>query len=234
MINKRVLRASFTILSLHLSVHLYLHICHIFSQYKQRHSPDASLPGRACFFFFLSDRLYNVTPRPHRWCCSRSLLFIGFFGNIHGKEKGDGENKIRRLFFIISLTQFPHKSYHHNVKQLVIAISVFIVRQQLILIATIHEFTIDVVWYKTNLTFVIIIFQFFISPVCSCQIGDEQGPATSSKDSSVTCRASCRVSHITLHMSRLMSRVTCRASCHVISPHIIYATAPWTLQFRAT
>ena len=51
MINKRVLRVSFTIQSLHLSVHIYLHICHIFSQYTQIHSSDSSLPGRACSSF---------------------------------------------------------------------------------------------------------------------------------------------------------------------------------------
>ena len=36
MVNRRVLRASFTILSLHLSVHRYLHTCHVFNHAKKK------------------------------------------------------------------------------------------------------------------------------------------------------------------------------------------------------
>ena len=51
MINQHVLRDSFTtrlfLPSVHLSVSPYMS----HDQYMQRHSPDASLPGRACFYF---------------------------------------------------------------------------------------------------------------------------------------------------------------------------------------
>ena len=75
MINKRVLRASFTILSLHLSVHLYLHICHIFSakvNTRKDASPDTSLPGRTCLS--VGHHLYSSTKIEH---CDEKYTRIG-------------------------------------------------------------------------------------------------------------------------------------------------------------
>ena len=71
MIDKRVKRASFASLSFHLSVcpsvppfMLYIYRN---SQYNQRHSPDASLPGQACFFLLLFS---PGTRSPHCGVCA--------------------------------------------------------------------------------------------------------------------------------------------------------------------
>ena len=48
MVDKHVLRVSFTTQSFHLSVRPSVSPFVSHDQYMQRHSPDASLPGRAC------------------------------------------------------------------------------------------------------------------------------------------------------------------------------------------
>ena len=39
---------------------LFVHLSLQYDQYTLRHSPDASLPGRACFMFFLADERLTV------------------------------------------------------------------------------------------------------------------------------------------------------------------------------
>ena len=52
MINKHVFRASFTTKLFYPSICLSVYPNMSHDQLTQRHGPDASLPGRACFFFF--------------------------------------------------------------------------------------------------------------------------------------------------------------------------------------
>ena len=63
MIDKQVLKASFTSLTFHPSVCPLVspYMSHV--QYTQRHSPDASLPGRACSFWYHRVRPNVLLPR---------------------------------------------------------------------------------------------------------------------------------------------------------------------------
>ena len=102
MIDKHVLSASFTTQSIHLSVRpsVSLFMSHI--QYTHRHSPDASLPGRACFFTNHFQSFGASSFLRFRFRCFPLLLFFSVFCLrstcfIHNKKIWGYRNKTKQI-----------------------------------------------------------------------------------------------------------------------------------------